>query len=919
MNEKFKELRERAENALENSERNIDNITKEEILKIVQNLEIHQIELELQNEELINTQTNLKNSIQNYANLYEFAPNGYMQVDEDLRITECNLKNCSMLSISKNKILEKRFTNFIAPDYQDIFYLCFEEIKATKKPNSAELILTPSNDLEISVKVDIAPILYSDKYLMAITNISQLKFFEAENKKKELRAVSLLNAIPDLVFRMDKDGNYLDFKASNDGLYYRTDDLIGKNYKDILPEYLVHIIEENINLAVKTGNLQVFEYTLDMPIKGIHFYECRLTVSSGNEIIAIVRDITEKRKIEKTLSDKSQELQVIYDNNPGLISHVDRDLRYISVNKSYYKYFHKDDVIGKRIQDVLDNEAYEKSIPYLKKALNGESVKFDNNIKSHDGKAVSLEVEYIPEIVNGKVIGIFIIANDITERKIFEKELIKEKENAERASKSKSTFLANMSHEIRTPMTAILGFSEILGTQLTDPQLLEYIKNISNSGRTLLSLINDILDLSKIEENKLNIKTEPVSLASVIDDIMNVFSLAAEKKQLKLIKEIPENFPKNLLLDELRIRQLMFNLVGNAIKFTETGFITLKLKIFQIKKINKVEYLDLKIIVEDTGIGIPEKQLESIFDSFTQVIGQNLAKFGGTGLGLAIVKKIVQLMGGSVEVKSQLAQGSVFTITLPNIEITEKADYLNSELIDLEKIKFKDSKVLIVDDNLLIREVIKKFLSDYSNLVILEAVDGKDAIQKANIHIPDVILMDLRMPGMSGVEAIQIIKSQNETKHIPILVITATVYKTEEMQIINECEGVLYKPIKRREVLEKIINILGETTLVYNEKKINEVNYDFSQVSKDGLNNVLLKINSKLMERWNFLCEFLDMEEVKLFADEIISIGELESIDILSEWGKNLKNLASVFDINSLQSELQKFQKIKESIELHRG
>ena len=139
------------------------------------------------------------------------------------------------------------------------------------------------------------------------------------------------------------------------------------------------------------------------------------------------------------------------------------------------------------------------------------------------------------------------------------------------------------------------------------------------------------------------------------------------------------------------------------------------------------------------------------------------------------------------------------------------------------------------------------------------------------------------------------------------------------MQIINECEGVLYKPIKRREVLEKIINILGETTLVYNEKKINEVNYDFSQVSKDGLNNVLLKINSKLMERWNFLCEFLDMEEVKLFADEIISIGELESIDILSEWGKNLKNLASVFDINSLQSELQKFQKIKESIELHRG
>ncbi len=398
---------------------------------------------------------------------------------------------------------------------------------------------------------------------------------------------------------------------------------------------------------------------------------------------------------------------------------------------------------------------------------------------------------------------------DITQHRKTEEDLLTSKQAAETASRLKSEFLANVSHEIRTPLNAVLGFTEILRSKLEkDSPYHYYLDNIYTGGENLLRLLNDILDLSKIEAGQLEIRKDVVNIKSFIIVTIKIFSEKAERKGLILESQIDDGIPSNLMLDELRLRQVIYNLLSNAIKFTPTGKITISVQRENIESKN----ISLLFKIKDTGIGIPEDQQKLIFEPFRQRDGQDLAQYGGTGLGLTISKKLTELMGGTITLESKVNQGSTFIVQLKNIEMDHKyQNYVLQNLVKPTQIRFIDSKILIAEDIESNRNLVKEYLEG-QNVTIIETENGEDAVDKIKENFPDLILMDLRMPIMDGDQAIDIIKADKVLKEIPIIVLTASTTKGEKQSdLFAKVDAVLLKPFTKNQLIEAMMKFLPYT------------------------------------------------------------------------------------------------------------
>ena len=356
------------------------------------------------------------------------------------------------------------------------------------------------------------------------------------------------------------------------------------------------------------------------------------------------------------------------------------------------------------------------------------------------------------------------LEQEIVQRKGIEHALKRSKEDAEGANRLESEFLANMSHEIRTPLNAILGFSKLMSNAAINEKQKRYAKSIISSGKNLPKLIDDILDLSKIEAGKLTLQYDPIHLNVVLEEVKNIFQLKASEKRIQLTTQIDPKFPEAILLDEVRIRQVLFNLVGNAVKFTERGSVTVKINFSDVKE----KEINVTIQVVDTGIGIEGDKLDSIFEAFQQIDGQDTRKYGGTGLGLAITKRLVHIMGGNITVSSTPNQGSEFQVIFPNIKVAAKEELsVASEFEDtLEDIDLSQATILVVDDDRSNREIIRSFLES-TQAKVIEAEDGKQAIALTKRFRPGLIVMDLRMPIMGGYQTIGILKSDTESQQTP--------------------------------------------------------------------------------------------------------------------------------------------------------
>ena len=435
---------------------------------------------------------------------------------------------------------------------------------------------------------------------------------------------------------------------------------------------------------------------------------------------------------------------------------------------------------------------------------------------------------------NGKVLGAVVVARVITEQKKFEKELTEAKvfaelatgiaeeakEKAESATriavdavKAKQQFLSNMSHEIRTPMNAIIGFTKvILKTDLT-PKQKEYLTAIKLSGDALIVLINDILDLAKVDAGKMTFEQVPFKMALSISAMLHLFETKIQEKNLELVKEYDSKIPTVLIGDPVRLHQVILNLVSNAVKFTTKGKITVSVKLLK----EDDEKASIEFAVKDTGIGIAEDKLGRIFENFQQASSGTSRLYGGTGLGLAIVKQLVEPQGGSISVKSKVGEGTTFSFIL-SFQKTNADTELETESLELDR-EIKNIKILVVEDIALNQLLMKTLLDDYGFERDI-AANGKIAIEKLKEKSYDIILMDLQMPEMNGFEATDYIRNTMKSK-IPIIALTADVTTVD----LAKCKAVgmndyIAKPVDEKLLYSKITGLVKKPSQINVNKEI---------------------------------------------------------------------------------------------------
>lgn len=595
------------------------------------------------------------------------------------------------------------------------------------------------------------------------------------------------------------------------------------------------------------------------------------------------------------------------------IINFEGEVEYVNHTFEEYSGYSKDEILGNKLDFFspieLSDDFYEEIWKVLR---NGESWKGEFHNQHKSGRLYWESVVISPIFNEKKEIVHFVkVSQDITSRKKLEKDLIEARDKADQATRAKSEFLANVSHEIRTPMNAILGFADLLTYTLTDSKSLDYLNSLKISGKNLLSLINDILDLSKVEAGMLKITRDYVNYRQLLLEIEQIFYFKTAEKGLHLNFVISDDVPNYIYTDETRLRQVLLNLVSNAVKYTDSGNILVETEISNTSSPingNDPPKVDMTIRVSDTGIGISEAFQKIIFQSFTQEEGHDRKKHGGTGLGLAITKKLVELLDGDINLVSQPGKGSTFTVNFKNVPISndQYAKPLHSSL-NWQDIRFGNSKVMIVDDV----EDNLKFLGQmlaYAGIQTVTANSGEQAIELIPKDLPDLVITDIRMPGMDGFELFSQLRQNDYTARIPVIASSASVLNdvsTEEW--LSRFDGYLLKPIQTSELIENLMRFLPYqlTGTTPGLSLLPEQHIEPEQVKIPPEASKIL--NETAMPLWNQIRVRQPIKKVEEFGNLLVETGQKYKIEKLLTYGNELLKSRQSFNIEGMVRLIREF------------
>lgn len=565
------------------------------------------------------------------------------------------------------------------------------------------------------------------------------------------------------------------------------------------------------------------------------------------------KEIGVREKTEGKLNTQRKYFEALFTNAPVAVVSLDLKHRIVTTNPQFEALFgYKiDETKGKHIDRlVVPEDRVEEARILTKKAQAGSVPKVETTRKRKDGTVIETAISGSPVIVNGKKVGVLAIYEDITERKRAERALKKAKQAAESAAGSKSEFLANMSHEIRTPLNAILGMSElVLESELNDEQR-EFLEIVHSSSEGLLSLINDILDFSKIEAGQMLLERVPFNLEELVESIADIFSIRAEIKGLELICCIQPDMPDLVEGDPTRIRQVLVNLIANAIKFTEEGEILIRVACDkQSASKSNDNMIRYTFTIQDTGIGISTGNQEKIFEKFSQADTSTTRRFGGTGLGLSISKSLIELMGGELTLDSKEGKGSAFHVTLT---LPSKRDIHDGR----DRTVFDGTSVLLVDNHAVRRETLHALLNKWGCAVTLAS--GHDTLRaKQNGRKVDVILINFDLPEINGLEVAAQLRKSPIFSNSKILLMTSK--SGTENRRIREAgvDAYISKPIRHMKLLAVLSDILkpaenGPTIAVVEDANITDtrIQNKIILLVEDNLDNQ--KLARKMLERGGY-------------------------------------------------------------------
>ncbi|MFK7758077.1 MAG: PAS domain S-box protein [Flavobacteriales bacterium] len=616
------------------------------------------------------------------------------------------------------------------------------------------------------------------------------------------------------------------------------------------------------------------------------------------------RDVTEQRTYVKAIKRSEEKYRSIIENmNLGLLE-VDKHERVIYANQSFCKMsgYELDEILSRVATDLfVRGENAELMEDKRNLRIEGVVDAYEIATKNKRGEAKWWLISGAPLFDElGKSNGSVGIHLDITQQKKTEKELVEAKYLAEESSKVKEVFLANMSHEIRTPMNGILGMARQLEKSSLNESQEFQLSVIKSAADNLMVVLNDILDISKIEAGKLSIENVSFNLANSLKKACNVMLPKAEEKGLALEIEVDSKISQTLIGDPFRLNQVLFNLVGNSIKFTEKGGVKISGSLLE----QKGDVQLIRLAVEDTGIGIDEEYLQKIFEKFTQEDRSTARKFGGTGLGMNITKQLIDLMGGEIAVTSEKGKGTRVIINVPFLSSDKEIDLEQKDKIneiDLEVLNGKN--ILVAEDNELNRLVIESTLA-YYNLNMLFAVNGKEAIELLTKRQVDLVLMDIQMPVMDGIESTHYIRKELKM-NLPIIALTANVLKGDtEGYLKAGMNDTIPKPFDENDVVFTLLKWLGGSN------RVSSVNGGGNVVSNESYSLDKLKAISRGDQAFltKMLSIFIEQAEKTITEIQLAqSTGSLERIRKLAHKIKpSLDNLA----ITQLKETVRKLEKI---------
>lgn len=880
------------------------------------------------------TQKALLKSEQRFKALFE-AANDAIFIMKDDKFIDCNKKTLEIFRCKKSQIINKspvQFSPQKQADNSNSTESALKKINAALKgkPQVFEWIHKKLDgelfDAEVSLnKIDIDNEVFIQAIVRNITerkkaeeqirnlneNLEQKvkeRTHELEQSEQKFRDIAEL--LPQAIFETDLQG-----KITYTNKYgYK---LTGYNTKDLKKGISIYqavdptereMLQHNIQQKLKGRSSRPDEYNL-ITKKGtkkpILIYSSPIIRNEKIEgLRGILVDISTRKKYEEELKKLSQAIE----QSPASVVITNLDGEIIYANSSFTKIsgYRKSEAIGQNPR-ILKTEHFPKS--YYKELwntiLNGKKWTGEFKNKKKNGE-IYWEYASISPIVNdqNEIISFVAVKEDITERKKIEQELILAKEAAESATKAKTRFLANMSHEIRTPMNAVLGFTELLLTLVKDEQQKGYLRALHSSGNTLLSIINDILDLSKVEAGKLELNYDFIESKSFFNDLYHIFSLKAQNKGLEFVIKINKNVPQNIFVDDLRLRQSLINIINNSIKFTNKGFIKVTVKTSQVILKKGKNLANLTITVEDSGIGISKENQSRIFKSFAQESGQTTRKFGGTGLGLAITNNLIKLMKGTISVNSIPNKGSTFTIHLPNVQVSNKTlEVENNFHYSIQNIEFSPSTVLVVDDI----ENNRRFLAEalrQLDLKVHAAENGEIALLFIEKVKPDLIITDIRMPIMNGFDLLEEIRKNINYKDIPVVATSASVLFDDGMkQKLAKFNGFLPKPV----LTVKLIPLLTEY-LPHKKYDSNEKELHLTKKAIKLLPKTIESLETKFHKKWVKFEKRKPVHEIQLFSEELIEFANYSDNKILLDYAESLKKSATTYDIDIMLKLLKSYE-----------